>query len=99
MARVRVVAEVRPRRSGRAGHLYNGRGQQTVVAINARFRNERLSFVVAGRTTHRLPIQSHWHNANLDHAGRRYSAATVNSYRSEQPTELELEVRNAVSSF
>src|SRR5581483_6149858 len=99
MAGVRMVAQVRPRHSRRAGHLYNGRGQQTVVATDARVRHERFSFVVAGWTTHRFSIQSHRHNTNLDHAGRRYSAATVNSCRSEQPTELELEVRDAVSLF
>src|SRR5260370_5661275 len=83
---------LRPRRSGRAGYLHHGCGQQAVGAVDARWRAKRLPIGVAGQPAYCFSIQSFRLAANLDHVGRRQQPESADLFWEQFRAELEWEI-------
>src|SRR5579863_105453 len=73
-------------------HLRDGHRQQTMGTADARRGTQRFSLVVARRTAHCFPIESHRKNADLDHAGRRQRTTSTDDCRGQFAAELEFQV-------
>src|SRR5437868_1422072 len=78
--------------AGIAGHLHHGCRQQAMGSADARWRPQRLPFVVPGWQAHCLPVQPFGIATDLDHAGRWKQSEAADHVGEQFAAELELEV-------
>src|SRR5258708_37719146 len=83
---------LRARRSGRAGHLYNGYRITTVCTIDTRRGQERFSLLAAGWKANHLPIHALGRRTDLDHAGRWNAPAATHPRRPQHASKLEFHI-------
>src|SRR5689334_16937766 len=89
---LRLGSQLRPRSSGRTGHLPDGYRITTDRTINPRWRKKRLSVMVSGRAAHCVSIQPQRHGADLERARGWNAPAAAHAPGPEQPAQLEFQI-------